>query len=164
MKPPYRTHKLMEGIMLILVLLLAGCVDINRPDWVHYAEISGQGWNPEDVLIYEPVPADSLVPASTLYDFKVIMRSATRSNISELPVAVTVEDAEGVVRADTIIIGGSNGPHLESRKAYGVRETTFMLMKATPLKEGLSITLSPLADASNSKGLLNIGIEMRKSK
>lgn len=163
-REPKRHNHLIIGIIAILLSISTGCVEIEHPDWARFAEISGRGWDPDDLLIYEPVRADSLVPPETLYDFKIIMRSATRSQFSQLPMAVTIEDETGVVRADTIIIGGPEGPELDVKRAYGLKETSFILLKEIPLTDGFSITLSSLADPSQSKGLLNVGIEMWKSE
>lgn len=150
-------------ILSITIFSLSSCVEMERPAWSQFAEINSDGWDPVDILIFEPEPYDTLVPPGCRYDFDVVIRSSARSDIQKLPVAVCVEDEDHVIRTDTLVLFDPTGPAISSRRNYGVRESSFRLISGQRLSDGFSITLSPLLDASASRGLLNIGIVMQSS-
>lgn len=147
----------------IALFFLSSCVEIEHPAWSKFAEINSEGWDPVDILVFEPEPYDSLVPPGRRYDFDVVIRSSARSDIQKLPVAVCVEDEDHIIMSDTLVLFDPAGPSITSRRNYGVRESSFRLISGQKLSEGFSVSLSPLLDASASRGLLNIGIVMQPS-
>lgn len=142
-------------------MLLPGCIDSHMPAWSKFAEVSSSGWDAADLIVFEPAPYDSTLPPETRYDFDLVLRTSTRNKIRRLPVAIEVEDANGSIESDTVVIWDPDGPKLTSKRTYGVNETKMTLLHGQRLTEGFSITLSPLSDASESRGLLNVGVIMR---
>ncbi len=143
-----------------MTLFLCSCVRLNMPAWSDFAEISGEGWDPTDMVVFEPVPFDSLAPAGTHYDFEMVMRATARHRPGPLPLAICVEDQNGVIRADTIIVGDVDGPELTRSRHYGVEEISFPLLEDLSLSDGMTISFVPLIEADVSRGLLNIGLVM----
>lgn len=150
-------------ICAAILTSLSSCVHIETPAWSHFFKVGEEGWNPEDMLVFEPQSPDSTGFKDPGYDFTLILRSSSRRPVDNLPLAICVEDNNGIIMSDTLMIGASPSDATVSRNTFGVTETTVDLLSDTKVDEGFSITVSPLLNAENSKGLLNVGIEMRES-
>lgn len=142
---------------------MTSCIHIDTPAWSHFFKVGEEGWNPEDILVFEPESPDSTGFKNPGYDFTLILRSSSRSHIDRLPLAVCIEDNNDIIKTDTIMIESSASNGMVSRNTFGVTETTLDLISDIKVEDGFSITVSPLLNAENSKGLLNVGIEMRES-
>lgn len=146
-----------------ILALTSSCVHIDAPAWSHFYEVGNDGWSPEDILVFEPISEDSTGFHAQSYDFTLILRSSTRHPIERLPVAVTAEDANGAIISDTIIIDSADKSRIDTRRSFGVTETTLTLMENERVGDGFLITVAPLLEADESRGLLNVGIEMREN-
>ena len=147
----------------VLSMLVAACGDVDRTAYSHFEKIPSSGWDPADIIVFEPWPADSAEAAIQLYDMELVLRNTVRKPLARLPIALNIEDENGTLRSDTIIIGDPKGPQMRSKERYGVCETVLPLEKGLKLSEGFAVTVSPLSDAESSSGLLNIGIRLTRA-
>ncbi|MDE6007337.1 MAG: hypothetical protein K2G67_07270 [Muribaculaceae bacterium] len=167
MKKRGREIHILLGAALITAaaqVFMTSCAYIDTPVWSQFHEIGAGGWSPEDIMVFEPESQDSTGFKGHCYDLKLIFRSSSRRQISELPIAVTIEDDEGLIKSDTIVLGArENKSQITSRSKFGVTETTLSLLTDSRVGEGFSVTVSPLLDSESNQGLLNVGLEMRES-
>ena len=93
----------------------------------------------------------------------LVMRYSSRFRTADLPVALTIEDENGIVRADTIVIRPADSKNVETRQRYGVREMRMTLDPQLRLHDGFAVTVSPLAAREQTRGMLNVGIILTDS-
>lgn len=134
-----------------------------HPVYSHFEQISDSGWDPLDILEFRPWPADSANTPGDRYSLQLVMRHSSRFHIKKLPIVVTAEDFDGTLRSDTLIVGDSDRKGVSRGARYGVREFTVPLYDDVTLPEGYSVSISTLAPAAYSKGLLNVGLIMNRS-
>lgn len=146
---------------VLLLTLAASCTHPGDPVYSKFLKIGADGWDPADLLVFEPVPADSADMKRGRFDIDLAFRFSTRRPIQSIPVAITVESYEGVVSADTVVIDlyDASGKPL-GEGAYGVHTVTRRLVSDTPLPDNYEISLSPLSRRQASAGLLNVGVVM----
>lgn len=146
----------------LMLQLSAACTADNTVAYSHFEEIPAEGWDPVDLLIFEPWPTDSAEAQHRDYSMDLVLRFSNRKHISLLPIALTIEDENGTLRADTLILRpDSAASGLSSRTQYGVREISLTLDSAVRLSHGYSVSLSPLTPPEASEGLLNIGLILK---
>lgn len=143
-----------------LLLAACGCSDARMPAYSHFEQIGAGGWDPLDLLVFEPWTADSADARLKAFDLDLVLRYSVRHPVSDLPVAVTVEDEDGVLRSDTIIVRYGQGGNVTSRLRYGVREAVVRLESNVRLRDGYAVSLSPVASRERTDGLLNVGLVM----
>lgn len=143
-----------------LLLAAGGCSDDRMPAYSHFEQVGSEGWDPLDLLVFEPWTADSADARLSAFDIDLVLRYSERHPVSDLPVAVTVEDEEGVMRSDTIIVRYGQGGNVTSRLRYGVREAVVRLESNVRLRDGYAVSLSPVASRERTEGLLNVGLVM----
>lgn len=145
---------------VVLTLSLAACREVNGTLYSQYADISPEGWQRNEILCFDPYPADSVWTGSDV-TLDLNLRYSSDTPMANLPVLVTVEDSERELRADTlrIVLFDTNGNPVTA-KHYGICEYTVRLIDKTPLRPGLSVCLVPLAPQDASRGLLNVGITL----
>ena len=145
-----------------LALISVSCAGSDTPVYSHFEQIGSDGWDPCDMLVFEPWPADSADAVSASFDMELVLRYSMRHPVADLPVAVTVEDEEGTVRSDTVIVNSESRGNVDSKSRYGVREIIFPLAGGVRLTDGYMVTLTPVASREHTKGLLNVGIVMTR--
>lgn len=151
---------MLQAVVLSLILF-PGCVRKGAPSYSHFEEIPASGWDPLDVLVFEPAAFDTTAAPGTRYDITLVMRCSGRHKPSAMPVAVTLEDANGTLRTDTLTIDHSApSEHMSKRSAYGVTELRIPLYSGIPLTEGLTLSLENFRKKESTKGVLNIGVIM----
>lgn len=146
----------------VALVLTAACGKLDRTAYSHFEDIGGNGWDPAYVICFEPWPADSAEVSAERYDMELVTRSTMRKPLTRLPLAVTIEDADGTLRSDTIVIGDPKGPEMRLKERYGVRECTITLDENVRLTDGYSVSLSPLCEPSATSGLINVGIMLTR--
>lgn len=140
---------------------LTGCDNGKAPSYSHFEEIPSTGWDPLDVLTFEPMPHDSTESRHTNYDLSLVIRHASRHRIASMPIAVTIEDDNGTVSTDTIIIDTeSHDSHTHITTRYGITELHIPICSNVTLTEGYNISLESFREKSSTIGLLNIGLIM----
>ena len=140
-----------------LLLAAGGCSDARMPAYSHFEQIGTDGWDPLDLIVFEPWPVDSADARLSAFDVDLVLRYSVRLPVSDLPVAVTVEDEDGVLRSDTIIVRYGHEGNASSRLRYGVREAVVRLENNVRLRDGYAVSLSPVASRECTEGLLNVG-------
>lgn len=146
------------------VSIMASCgADTQRTAWSHFEKIPGGGWSPDDMVCFEPWPADSAEAAGSSYEMQLVFRYSTRCGLERLPAAVTVEDADRVISADTLVIANTPTDSTTVREKYGVREVTLTLGHDVRLTDGFSVSVSPLLDTGRTAGLLNVGLRLMRN-
>lgn len=128
----------------------------------HFEDIGSPGWNPADVISFEPFPSDSLINKNDRYKLVLVLRSSSRHDISPFPISVLKEDENGTLSSDTIMIDPQRNPEISEREQYGIREITMTIDPKMILTDGYAVSLSPLARQEHTKGLLNVGIIMKR--
>ena len=89
---------------ILIATLATSCGDYHRTAWSHFEDIDSGGWDPTDIILFEPWPADSAEAASSVYDIDLVLRSTLRSGFSRIPVVITIEDNEHTISTYTVII------------------------------------------------------------
>lgn len=155
-----RTLRFAVWIIVALTVLLGGaCTTPDTVAYSHFEQIPTSGWDPVDVIIFEPWPMDSTEAAGSSYQMDMVLRYSARKALSQLPVALTIENEAGILRKDTMVLHTDSHPNGDTgRVMYGVREVTVPLERNLQLSEGYRISLSPLSPPETTEGLLNIGI------
>lgn len=145
-------------------MLVTACGDSTRTAYSRFQDIGEAGWDPAGVLVFEPWPADSAEAATGRFKMELVMRYASRGIQSAIPVALTIEDENGVIRADTFAVGPGSpiAPALE-RKTFGVREWGITLDPDLRLTDGYAVTISTLAPRERTAGLLNVGLILKRN-
>ena len=104
----------MKGIRLIgiisvaaLLLMMGSCQnEPRRVVYTHFEEIGLDGWASTDIIVFEPMPADSILSPGQHYNLDMIVRYNKRSCRGvHIPLAVSYEDERGTLRQDTIDVG-----------------------------------------------------------
>lgn len=141
-----------------VALLVTSCRQSGGVDYSHFEQIGSEGWDPLDQLVFEPWPMDSVLVPGRTYRMRLVFRYSTLAKVPDLPLAVTVEDENGVMRSDTIVINHDGDSSVARKTKYGVREFGITLDPSVALRDGYAVTLSPLASREQTQGLLNVGI------
>ncbi len=159
----------MKGIRLIgiisgaaLLLMMGSCQnEPRRVVYTHFEEIGLDGWASTDIIVFEPMPADSILSPGQHYNLDMIVRYNKRSCRGvHIPLAVSYEDERGTLRQDTIDVGMQTPQAEEVKEMPGTYEVRIPLERAFTLSEGYAVTLTPLVAQDISKGILNIGLIM----
>lgn len=150
-------------IIAAAAAMLAACGDTERTAYSHFEKIPGDGWRPDDVVAFEPWPLDSTEAAHCSYTMQLVMRFSARCPLESLPAAVSVEDADRVLRADTMVIATEAGGNTSVREKYGVREVTMTLDPELRLTDGYAVSISPLLDPDRTAGMLDVGIRLLRN-
>lgn len=153
---------------LIFMVALAACSNSsgNQIVYSHFETISREGWDPMEMLVFEPTTSDSsaISGRGNKYDVELILRQSASANIGKVPLVVTLDDYSGVSRSDTIVVDLSGEPEKSAiiKKHYGVKETTVDAKHGVTLTELSSISLSPLCRQEKTRGLLDVGIRISR--
>ncbi|MGN0238112.1 MAG: hypothetical protein ACI4AK_08545 [Lepagella sp.] len=149
-----------------LLLMMGSCEnEPRRVVYTHFEEIGLRGWAPTDIIVFEPMPADSIMLSRQRYDLDMIVRYSKRICRGEhIPLAVGYEDERGTLRQDTIDVGMQTPQAEEAKEMHGTYEVRIPLERAFTLSEGYAVTLTPLVAQDISKGILNIGLILSQSE
>ena len=140
---------------------LSGCERRSTPSYSHFEEIPASGWDPLDVLTFEPVPYDSTESRRTNYAVTLVIRYTSRHKIPPLPIAVTIEDCNGPIKTDTITVDTESRDSLTQRATrYGITELHLPLCSNVAITEGCNIRLESFREKTSTLGLLNVGLVM----
>lgn len=147
-------------ILSALVLLSCGRISNDRNRYIHFEQIDANGWSPEDFIIFQPWPEDSVSAGNSKYQIDLVLRYSSINQLESLPIAILIEDNERTIACDTVIAGHETEvPGVFSEKEqFGVREITLTIDRNVTLTDGFSVTLNPLLPQANTKGLLNVGL------
>lgn len=155
-----RLVSIIIGLMIMYALAtLSACTENIDTVYSHFEQISSDGWDPADELIFRP---DSLYKADRgagLYMEKLLFRFSARARIKELPVEITIENLDGPLLTDTVIVSTIEPcKDMTTGVKYGVRETEITLDSALRVSDGYVVSMLPLAPREDSKGLLCVGV------
>lgn len=160
-------RRLIGIISVAAMLLMMGSCE-NEPRrvvYTHFEEIGLDGWAPTDIIVFEPMPADSTLSPRQHFDLDLIVRYSKRSCRGEhIPLAVSYEDERGTLRQDTIDVGMQTPQAEEAKEMHGTYEVRIPLERSFTLSEGYAVTLTPLVAQDISKGILNIGLILSQSE
>ena len=160
-------RRLIGIISVAAMLLMMGSCE-NEPRrvvYTHFEEIGLDGWAPTDIIVFEPMPADSTLSPRQHFDLNLIVRYSKRSCRGEhIPLAVSYEDERGTLRQDTIDVGMQTPQAEEAKEMHGTYEVRIPLERSFTLSEGYAVTLTPLVAQDISKGILNIGLILSQSE
>lgn len=151
-------HMLVILTTIVIMSTIQSCGNTHRTAYSHFEQIGKDGWDPADVISYEPALADSTISKSQQFDMSLILRYSSRQMTPAIPLAITIEDEKGIVGSDTIIADSKSARFVKSRTRYGVREEIYSLGKNVQISDGYSVSVSPLSERSHSKGLINVGL------
>ncbi len=143
--------------MIISLSLLGACVPSCPPDYVKFESIT-DGWGPLDLLVFEPTAPDSLPLTGSGYDIDLTLRYSTRLPVSDFPLVVTMEDENGQLSCDTLIVPAASGKGARISTHYGVREVSVPLKSNVTLTDGFALTLAPLSDRRLTESLRAAGV------
>lgn len=159
---------LTAALLLSVLAVSCGYRDDSYTVYSHFEKIGPDGWDPADIISFEPWPLDSAEAATSVYRMELVLRYSTRNSLDNLPLAVSIEDENGISHSDTIMAGSGgkrkSAPEVTVRQQYGVREVTLPLQSEVRLTDGYAVNISPLIERSRTKGLLNVGIRLERKK
>ena len=142
------------------LIMSAACRRVDNTLYAKYADIPSQGWEPNEPVNFMPWPSDSAFAGHAM-DLMLCVRFRDAEPIGSLPLLITVEDDEETLLADTIrLVTFSKAGEPLGTKSHGVVDREDTLLRGFTLRPGLSVSLSSLAPAERSIGLLNIGLKM----
>lgn len=144
----------------LMPLMLQGCSGSRPPAYSQFEDVGRDGWDPLDMLVFEPFNRDSLATGQETFDMDLVMRYTSRVPARPLPLALAIEDGDGTTRCDTITVM----PTRNARSRYGVIESRIRLESDVRIEDILSVSVSTLADRGQSSGLLNVGLVMTPAK
>lgn len=153
---------------MVLALCLAGSCAKPKdkmPVYSRFQNIDSKGWNPLEVLIFEPWPMDSVVVSEDHFSLDLTVRAAMRKTPVSFPIAVTIEDERGVISKDTIVIDffdDRDDVSPKMKESFGVRQISMNLVPEFKMPDGFAVTLSSLLPESSTEGLIDIGLTMYK--
>lgn len=147
-----------------LMMACAACSGTAKPAYSHFEQIGPDGWDPYDLIVFEPWTADSADAFSHYFDFDLVLRYSVRMPIADLHLAVTFEDEDGVVSTDTLKVCYGAGGNAGIKSRYGVREARIALGRDISLRDGYAVSVSPVAVRERTAGLLNVGLVMTESR
>lgn len=148
--------------MLTASMLAAGLISCEKTGLVSYSrfeKIGSEGWNPEDVISFEPTPADTAESRETHYEMELVLRYSLRSGERRIPIVVNVEDENGQISSDTV---AALDPDWKEKASYGVREISRVVSADMKLTDGYAVSVNPLAPREYSRGLLNVGLKLTR--
>lgn len=152
------------AFMLLLVLSFGSCNKNGKGKLVyyHFEDIGSSGWDPADVISFEPWPEDSTTAKDHIYRMELIFRSSARHDIKEIPIALVTENENGVITTDTVVVTPEKvgKRKVRTREKFGIRESRFTLRRRMRLTDGYAVSLSPLTEQKNTEGLLNVGLRL----
>lgn len=161
-----RFRPVINGILSSLILALSVSCNRSSEETVYsqFQNISPEGWDPNEVIAFEPWPADSLVKQEDFYGLNLVVRYSSRHETGVFPMLIALENEDGLLRSDTIIINVNDTENKASsiREQYGIRELTLEIDSLLKLKDGFAVSLSPLTQKEKTKGLLNLGIILKR--
>lgn len=143
-----------------LIVVATGCRKVNNTLYIHYADLEAAPGRPIKPVSFEPWPADSAWNGHRM-DLTLMVRYREHLPMAPLRLIAAIEDAEGEIRNDTLTIDlfdNQGNPRIDSR--FGICEWSDTLLHDFTLRPGLSVCLTPLNSAENTKGVLNIGIKL----
>lgn len=150
-----------------MLFLTSSCGNKEHGDTVysHFSDIASNGWDPAEVIAFEPWPLDSINSKYDTYSIDMIFRVSSRHTVGDFPVALTIEDEDGIVSTDTVMIDLSNKNNSENiREQYGVLELRIPVASDFKLNDGYAVSVSPLAERERTRGLLNVGLIMSRKR
>lgn len=162
MKPSDVARKFVYLLMTVVAIgMMAACGKTSRTAYSHFEKIGSEGWDPADIISFEPFPADSSEAKSTRYRLELTVRYSTRRSIPDLPLAISTEDENGEISADTIRLKlfTPEGDPL-GMGSNGVREQQIVIEENLRLTDGFAVNVSSLRPREDSRGLLNIGARL----
>lgn len=160
-----KRHSIITIVMsaiLMLTVVSCGKKDEGKLVYHHFEEIGSEGWDPADVISFEPWPADSATAKEHSYRVELMLRSSARQDIQEIPLAVVTEDESGIISKDTFLLTpyGTARFEVKNQESFGIREQSVILKNEFTLTDGYAVNISPLADQRSTEGLLNVGIRL----
>lgn len=133
------------------------------PSYNHFENLGDEGWKAQEMLIFEPWPADSAEAKEAVYNLDMTLRHAMRKTPSAMPLVVIIEDEERIVLTDTLIINAADKTFKKTER-YGVAEINVPIAKKLKLSEGMQVCLIPLLKTGQSRPYCNVGLTLKKSK
>lgn len=153
--------RIVVSALLMPVALLGSCGASDPADYIRFESIT-DGWDPLDVLVFEPVTRDSVPIKGDGFDIDLMLRYSTRLPVSDFPLTVTLEDENGIIRCDTVIVPAASGNGADIHTSYGIREVSMQLCRNVTLADGFSLSLAPLSDRSLTESLRSCGVLFRR--
>lgn len=163
MNPKHFLTKCSFYIFTGLILVINSCGKKSGDVvYSHFETINSSGWDPADVIFFEPWPADSVVTNQSVFSLDMVVRSSSRHELPSFPLQITMEDENGVIKNDTLMIDLNQGNKENTKENPGIKEIRLNLEQSLMLKEGYAVSISPLTQKSKTKGLLNIGLILKR--
>lgn len=155
-------------VAISLFMLSCGCGRINSVAYSEFADFGNDGWERMQVLDFAPWPVDSAAAASERYDLVLCVRYSGQCRLSSLPLIIeSLSLADGSDRPDTLKV---NVPLFDKdgrRRGKGpftVYEVEQPLARDMKLPAGYDVSISNPLDKESTKGIVNIGMILRRSK
>lgn len=145
----------------LVSLSLVACNDSTQVAYSHFEDIVTSGWDSADVVSFEPWPSDSLDAAKYAYNMELVFRWSVRKVDTDIPLVVSFENSNGVLKNDTIILN-TNSSNKSVKEKYGIGETSLTLSSDLRLTEGYTISVYPLLEREYNRGLLNVGLVLKQ--
>ena len=149
---------------LLPVIASGGCREVNGTLYSEYSGIPGSGWDPSAPLYFDPWPADSLNVDNPL-DVIIRVRYSGRRAIAPLRMAVELEDIDGTLASDTLVMPLFDGDGLPTgRGHYGVYEVRDTILSTYRLKDCFNVEMKALDPAEATAGLVNVGVVLTRTQ
>lgn len=151
-------------LALSLTIILSGCREVDDVVYSEFSIIDPDGWDPVETLEFSSFPADSATFDNTLYDLRIMVRYDRSFSNRIIPLFVEQTVDGNVIERDSVslVLYDDKGDPT-GKGSLGVFERFTILEHDMPLKEGYSVTLSPLLNKQDSKGILNVGVSLKRS-
>lgn len=154
------------GIAIIgAATLLGSCRRVDRTVFASFVDIGETGWDPVNVIGFNPWPLDSVSTPSDRYGLSVIVRFDPATAPSGLPLFVRLEDENGEIATDTLrIVLKDDDGHPRGRKSLVLSEVAHEIRRDLSLTDGFSVELTTLLPADMTRGITNIGVKMTEER
>lgn len=142
-------------------VLSQNCTDGNPPVYSEFIDLGTNGWDPINILPYNPYPIDSTMNPGERFDLILTVRYSLRGNDTSLPIQIYEESSLGVVenRRITVPLRNSRGEPL-GRKGVVLYEVSDTLRRNFVLPPHYDVSITSLAPRSRTRSIRAIGLTL----
>lgn len=148
-----------------MLLAGSGCTRLSPVEWSEFASIDPAGWSPMMSAEFTPMPPDSVYPWPGIYDVVVCLRYKADAPQSTLSIMISEEcDTSNVPYNRMYEINLFNESHKPiGRGSYAVYEVTDTLHRKFSPPPGYTVTCSLPEGSPSPRGVIDIGLLLRRS-
>ena len=162
-------QSLSRHIALLICFLMAACLVCsckteNREDtaYIRFVRINGNERDAREAITFEPETIDSASKISGPCKIELVLRFSGRDIRKAVPLLVTLEDENGIIRTDSITDYKSYAE--KKRRQYGLTETRLILDTALMVKDGFTASIMPMIPKNEDTEMIDIGLIISRNQ